>query len=95
MAPVQRQTNQLSHAKKSEDASDEEDYGAQQAQNPAVGDTVQGQPQCPGYQGRYRGEQDVQYPAAQQSVAQLHQVHEEQQQRQQFPQRAQTPVGPP
>ena len=40
VAPVQRQTNQLSHAEKSEDAGEEKDHGAQQAQNPAVVDPV-------------------------------------------------------
>lgn len=42
VAPVQWQTNQLSHAEKSEGPGGEEDHGSQETKNPAVGGPVQG-----------------------------------------------------
>ena len=45
MAPVQWQTNQLSHAEKPEGPGGGKCHGSQEVQNPAVGGPVQGQPQ--------------------------------------------------
>jgi len=42
VAPVQWQTNQLSHAEKSEGPGGEKDHGSQETKNTAVGGPVQG-----------------------------------------------------